>query len=403
MDPDPADAPLASRRAVAYSGTSVVGGRGEGIVVAIGRATEFGRIAGGLASRERRRSPLQRELDRLVRILLVVAVGLIVFTSGMGFLRGHPLGENVLAGISSAIAAIPEEPPVLLAVILGLGAYRLLKRGVLVRRLNAEETLGAVDLIVTDKTGTSPRTGSRCHRSGRSTGPSRTRPARRGLLEEAPRAEEDAWPGEGVAPASFTRPSGAVADAGGRTELDVGSLVEAVPASDALPVTRTHARRDGHVEGLALAAPEIVLAYVEAGSPATTAKGRWADLIDSSAATGRAARRAGAPASTTGPGRCAPSSASPTRSGPASPSHGDGPGAGIQVVVVTGDHPRTAATIAREAGLQADSIATARKSRAGMTSGSRRSSATSTSWPARRPTRSCASCEPPGRATASWP
>ena len=60
----------------------------------------------------------------------------------------------MLAGISAAIAAIPEEPPVLLAVILGLGAYRLLRRGVLVRRLNAEETLGAIDLILTDKTGT---------------------------------------------------------------------------------------------------------------------------------------------------------------------------------------------------------------------------------------------------------
>ena len=154
VDPDAPDAPLASRRAIAYSGTSVVGGRGEGIVIAIGVATEFGRIAGSLASEERRRSPLQRELDRLVRILLVVAIGLIAFTSGIGFLRGHPLGENVLAGISAAIAAIPEEPPVLLAVILGLGAYRLLRRGVLVRRLNAEETLGAVDLIVTDKTGT---------------------------------------------------------------------------------------------------------------------------------------------------------------------------------------------------------------------------------------------------------
>src|SRR3989304_4200352 len=68
--------------------------------------------------------------------------------------RCPPRGEPVLPGTSAAIAAIPEEPPVLLAVILGLGAYRLLKRGVLVRRLNAEEVLGAIDLIVTDKTGT---------------------------------------------------------------------------------------------------------------------------------------------------------------------------------------------------------------------------------------------------------
>ena len=69
---------------------------------------------------------------------------------GLGFLRGHEAGKNVLAGISAAIAAIPEEPPALVAVVLGLGAYRLLKMKVLVRRLSAQETLGSVDLIVTD-------------------------------------------------------------------------------------------------------------------------------------------------------------------------------------------------------------------------------------------------------------
>jgi len=67
VDPDAADAPLTGRRSIAYSGTSVVGGRGEGIVVAIGAGTEFGRIAGSLATRERRRSPLQRELALLQR------------------------------------------------------------------------------------------------------------------------------------------------------------------------------------------------------------------------------------------------------------------------------------------------------------------------------------------------
>ena len=86
--------------------------------------------------------------------MLVVAVGLIVITVGLGFARGNPLADNLLAGITAAIAAVPEEPPVLLAVVLGLGAYRLLRRSVLVRRLNAEEVLGAIDLIITDKTGT---------------------------------------------------------------------------------------------------------------------------------------------------------------------------------------------------------------------------------------------------------
>src|SRR5512147_599613 len=95
VEPDPAGAPLTDRRAIAYAGTSVVGGRG--VVVAIGASTEVGRIAAGLGGRGRRRSPLQAELDRLVRILLVVAIGLIAITTGLGFLRGQPAGANLLA------------------------------------------------------------------------------------------------------------------------------------------------------------------------------------------------------------------------------------------------------------------------------------------------------------------
>ncbi|HEX7949858.1 MAG TPA: HAD-IC family P-type ATPase [Candidatus Limnocylindrales bacterium] len=357
--PDLADAPLSSRHSIAYSGTSVVGGRGEGIVVAIGRATEFGLIAGGLASRERRRSPLQRELDRLVRILLVVAIGLIVLTSGLGFARGHPLGENVLAGISSAIAAIPEEPPVLLAVILGLGAYRLLKRGVLVRRLNAEETLGAVDLIVTDKTGTITQNRLEVSSVRTPDGLVHDPAVRTRLLEEALRAEEDAWPGEGVAPASFTRAlRQSVADGGGTTVLDATDLIEAEPASDTLPVTRTRARRDGFEEGLALGAPEVVLAYVAAGSPNPAEQARWGDLIEASAAAGE--RLVGL-ARRVDDGlwhmRALVGFADPIRPGIAEAMR-TARAAGVQVIVVTGDHPRTAATIAREAGLEADTVVT---------------------------------------------
>jgi P-type Ca2+ transporter type 2C len=360
VESDPADAPLASRHSIAYSGTSVVGGRGEGLVVAVGPATEFGRIAGGLASHERRRSPLQRELDRLVRILLVLAIALIVFTSGIGFLRGHPLGENILAGISSAIAAIPEEPPVLLAVILGLGSYRLLKRGVLVRRLNAEETLGAVDLIVTDKTGTLTQNRLAVSSVRTLEGQVDDPVERRSLLGQALRAEEDAWPDRDIAPASFTRAlRAAVEDAGGHTELDVRDLVEAEPASDALPVTRTHGHLDGHVEGLALGAPEVVLAYVDASASGDHAvRARWEEVIEASTAAGERlvglARRVD-----DGPWmmRALVGFADPIRPGIAD-AMATARRAGIQVVVVTGDHPRTAATIAREAGLEADRIVT---------------------------------------------
>ena len=357
--PDGAGAALADRHAIAYSGTSVVGGRGEGIIVAIGRETEFGQIAGSLASRERRRSPLQRELDRLVRILLVVAIALIAFTSGMGFMRGHPLGENVLAGISAAIAAIPEEPPVLLAVILGLGAYRLLKRGVLVRRLNAEETLGAVDLIVTDKTGTLTQNRLAVSTIRTIDGPVDDGPTRTTLLEEALQAEEDAWPGEDVAASSFTRAlRDEVAGAGGKSGLEAAALIEATPASDAFPVTRTRARRDASIEELALGAPEVVLSLVETDATERSDIDRWSELIEASAAGGErvvglARRLDDAPWEM----RALIGFADPIRAG-----IGDAMsmarGAGIQVVVVTGDHPRTAAAIARAANLEAASIVT---------------------------------------------
>src|SRR4051795_5604573 len=254
---DPQDAPLTDRRSMAYAGTSIVGGGGEGVVVAIGGATEVGRIASGLGVAEEHRSPLQRELDRLVRILLVVAIGLIAIVTGLGFARGQDAGANLLAGISAAIAAIPEEPPILLAVILGLGAYRLLRRDVLVRRLNAEETLGAIDLIITDKTGTLTR--NRLDVSSVSTlaGPVEE-PARLAFLMDALRAEDDAWVrGEGSAPGSFTASlERAVEAAGGDATLDRAELIESEPVSDARPISRTVRRTESGREELAIGAPE---------------------------------------------------------------------------------------------------------------------------------------------------
>lgn len=358
VEPDPAGTALAARRSVAYGGTSVVGGRGEGVVVAIGAATELGRIAGSLGSRERRRSPLQLELDRLVRILLVVAIGLIGITVGLGMLRGHPLGENILAGISAAIAAIPEEPPVLLAVILGLGAYRLLRRGVLVRRLNAEETLGAIDLIVTDKTGTLTQNRLIVSSVRTPEGVVEDAARRRLHLEEALRAEEDAWPGDHVAPGSFTRAlRAAIADAGGTADLDPGALIEASEASGALPISRTRAHHADGIEELALGAPEVVLGWV-AGNGSADGHERWRALIDASAAAGERllalARRIDGGAWQV---RALIGFADPIRPGIAD-AMAMARSAGIGVTVVTGDHPLTAAAIAAEAGLAATRVVT---------------------------------------------
>lgn len=357
--PDPPDAPTGGRRSVAFSGTSVVGGRGEGVVVAIGAATEFGRIAGGLSERRRRRSPLQRELDRLVRILLVVAIALIAITSGAGFVRGNELGANLLAGISAAIAAIPEEPPVLLAVVLGLGAYRLLRRGVLVRRLNAEETLGAVDLILTDKTGTLTRNRLDVSSVRTLAGDLEDAAERRPILEDALRAEEDAWPREGVVPGSFTRAlTAAVEAAGGDARLDPGDLVDAVAATEGVPVTIATSIRDGRVRGNALGAPEAVLALAFPVAAATDAerveRAAWEALVERCAASGeRLVALATRLEEEAWEMRALVGFSDPLRDG-IGEALATASRAGIQTIVVTGDHPRTALAIARSAGLAAE-------------------------------------------------
>ena len=352
--PDREDAALADRRSMAYSGTSVVLGRGEGIVVATGPNTELGRIAGALGPVDRGRSPLQRELDRLIRILLVVAVGLIAVTTGSGLLRGATLGEAVLAGISAAIAAIPEEPPVLLAVVLGLGAYRLLRRGVLVRRLNAQETLGSVDLIVTDKTGTLTENRLTLETVVNPAGPIDEPALRRSLVLEALRAEEDAWgSADGIRFGSFTRALLGAAGSADSPNLDSADLLEARPPVDGQPYSMTRARRDGLVEELALGAPEALLELCQ-----DTDGGPWHATVEATASAGRRLLLlAGRIADEAWRPKAILAFTDTLRVGIPEALR-SATEAGIQTVVVTGDHPTTAVTIARAAGLAGDRIVT---------------------------------------------
>jgi Ca2+-transporting ATPase len=348
--------PLAERLAIAYAATSVIAGRGEGVVIATGSTSEVGRIAGGLGERERRRSPLQAELDRLVRILLVVAIGLIAIVTTLGFVRGQDAGANILAGVSAAIAAVPEEPPVLLAVILGLGAYRLLRRGVLVRRLNAEETLGAIDLIVTDKTGTLTRNRlevvSVTDLDGAVEGS-----VRLAVLQHALRAEDDAWArAEGAVPGSFTTSlERAIEAAGGDATLDGTALLEAEPVDDGRPYSWTRARSgpDGAIEELAIGAPEAILGLAGCGPDERVA---WVELVDRQAVRGE---RLVAVASREDRGAWEVEAlvgfADPLRDG-IPDALATARGAGIEVVVITGDHPSTAAAIAAEAGLDGKDV-----------------------------------------------
>jgi Ca2+-transporting ATPase len=359
VEPDEPEASLTDRRSMAYAGTSVVGGRGEGVVVAIGSATEMGRIAGQVSSRGRRRSPLQRELDRLVRIMLVVAIALIAITTGAGFVRGNPAGANLLAGISAAIAAIPEEPPVLLAVVLGLGAYRLLRRGVLVRRLNAEEVLGAVDLIVTDKTGTITRNRLDVATVRDVDGAVTDEGRRQALLCAALRAEDDAWASrEGAAAGSFTLAlTRALRAMGIEPELDPRDLLEVEPVADGHPYSSTTFRLDGRVGSAALGAPEAILELARgAESPEA-----WRAALGAATSAGeRVLAVATRPEGRSWSIDALVGFADPLRDGIATAAEATQE-AGIHVVVVTGDHPATAGAIAAEAGLGAGPIVTGRE------------------------------------------
>ncbi len=363
VEPAPEGVALADRRCIAYGGTAVVGGRGEGVVITTGLRTEFGRISQALAGRERRRSPLQREMDRLVRILLFVAIGLIATVVTLGFLRGNEAGKNVLAGVSAAIAAIPEEPPALVAVVLGLGAYRLLRMKVLVRRLSAQETLGSVDLIITDKTGTltENRLSLTAIRTPEGVVEDQARVVELATL--AVRAEEDAWSvATGSKPGSFSRSLfGFLSEQAVVLDLDPQDLLAADPVSDERPYSRTRARsRDAAggavVEELALGAPEAVLEMCSGLSPAELVA--WHDLVESGAEAGERLLALA---------RCLEGEqwlplgvlafADRIRPG-IREAMALARAAGIQTMVVTGDHPTTAAAIAADAGLPNQHVVT---------------------------------------------
>jgi len=137
-----------------FSGTLVVKGHGMALVAATGAGTELGRIGTALRSIEVERTPLQREIDRLVRVvggagLVAVLLVVVVF----GATRGNWL-QGVIAGIAAAMAMLPEEFPVVLTVFLALGAWRMSERHVLTRRSAVIETLGSASAICVDKTGT---------------------------------------------------------------------------------------------------------------------------------------------------------------------------------------------------------------------------------------------------------
>ena len=148
------DPPGGDDRPWVYSGTLVVRGRGKAVVTATGSDTEIGKIGTALGTIFRERTPLQREIRRLVRVIAVLGVGAaLVVVAAYGFTRGEWL-KAVLVGIAVVMSMIPEEFPVIFTVFLALGAWRMSKMRVLARKAPVIEALGAATVICVDKTGT---------------------------------------------------------------------------------------------------------------------------------------------------------------------------------------------------------------------------------------------------------
>jgi len=148
------DTGVSDRRNMVFRGTAVTGGSGVAIVTAVGAHTEIGRVQQLLSGLQRPQTLIQRELGDVERELVIVNGLICASVFGLGLLRGHGLVPTLRSAISLAVAAIPEGLPAVATTTLALGVQDMRKRKVLVRKIDAVETLGAIETIGLDKTGT---------------------------------------------------------------------------------------------------------------------------------------------------------------------------------------------------------------------------------------------------------
>ena len=153
------DIPLGDRTNMLYSGSTVAYGRGKAVIVATGMETEMGKIAEALQTEKEEKTPLQKKMAEISKVLTKLVVGISVFVFIFGIIKtGDFTGEHILdtflIAVALAVAAIPEGLPAVVTIILSMGVTSMSKRQALIRKLNAVETLGCTQVICTDKTGT---------------------------------------------------------------------------------------------------------------------------------------------------------------------------------------------------------------------------------------------------------
>jgi magnesium-transporting ATPase (P-type) len=148
---------LADRRNMVFSGTYVSAGRARAVVVATGKLTEVGAIAQMTESAREPQTPLEVRIGALGRYLVYAAIALFFAVMALGLARGLPFSEVLMVAISQMVSVIPEGLPVAMTIALAVGMQRMASRGAVIRRLSAVETLGSINIICTDKTGTLTR------------------------------------------------------------------------------------------------------------------------------------------------------------------------------------------------------------------------------------------------------
>lgn len=154
VEPAAAEAPLAEQHHRVFMGTIVTNGSGRAVVENTGSRTQLGQIAGLLDTVKETETPLQQQLARVGRVLLLACLGIVAVVGAVGLWRGKTWSELFISSVSLAVAAVPEGLPAIVTIALAIGVQRMAKRNVLVRRLPSVETLGSATVIATDKTGT---------------------------------------------------------------------------------------------------------------------------------------------------------------------------------------------------------------------------------------------------------
>ncbi len=162
-----------SSRNMAYMSTYVTRGRGRGVVTATGMDTRVGHIADMLHGHQEKPTPLQIRLGELGKVLSALAVGICALLFVIAVLQKRNVGEMLLTSVSLAVAAVPEGLPAIVTIVLALSVSRMVKAKTIVRKLSAVETLGAVEVVCSDKTGTltqNKMTVTECYLNGKLTG-----------------------------------------------------------------------------------------------------------------------------------------------------------------------------------------------------------------------------------------